>query len=78
MYWIGTAGEYFRGLMIIINNMTMESLLFPAKGAQFESSKARELKIIQMEKFLGVIYDVWLTLANFIFFKDFFFDVDHF
>ena len=36
----------------------MESLLFPAKGAQFESSKARELKIIQMEKFLGVIYDV--------------------
>ena len=65
MYWIGTAGEYFRGLMIIINNMTVGSFLFPAKGAQFGSFKAREFKIIRTEKFLEVIYDIWLTLANF-------------
>lgn len=66
MYWIGIAGEYFRGLMIFINNMTVGSFLFPAKGAQFGSLKAREFKIIRTEKFLEVTYDIWLTLANFL------------
>ena len=60
------AGKYFKGLMKIINNMTVGLFLFPAKCAQFGSSKARELKIIRMKKFLEVIYDVWLSPANFV------------
>lgn len=50
--------------MIIINDMTMGWFLFPAKVVQFENLKARELKTIRMEKFLEVIYDVWLALAH--------------
>ena len=52
------AGTYFKGLMKITNNITVGLFLFPTKGAQFGSSKARELKIIRMKKFLEVIYDV--------------------
>ena len=59
-------GKYFKGLMKIINNMTVGLFLFPAKGAQLGSSKVRELKIIRMKKFLEVIYDVWLSPANFV------------
>ena len=36
--------------MMIINHVTVGSFLFPAKGAQFGSFKAREFKSVKMER----------------------------